>query len=115
MLFVPLLVAAAAAVLASPIQLQPRGVLPLRKVSNFTSIKNIVTKGQARINNINGVSAVTASNGVLVSNGALVSSGTVTNEDVSYVAPVVIGGHTWELIVDTGCKSTLQDALKKLH
>lgn len=34
-----------------------------------------------------------------------VSSGVVTNEDVSYVAPVVIGGKTWELIVDTGCKS----------
>lgn len=32
------------------------------------------------------------------------SSGTVTNEDVSYVAPVVIGGTTYELIVDTGCQ-----------
>jgi hypothetical protein len=99
MLFVALL--AAAAVSASPIELQPRAaVLPLKQVSNISSVKNIVGKGQARLNKIN---------------GAEVSSGSVTNEDVSYVAPVSIGGSTWQLIVDTGCKLLLQDAFETLY
>jgi hypothetical protein len=37
---------------------------------------------------------------------------------VSYVASVSIGGKTWELIVDTGCKSLLwytQNALETLY
>jgi hypothetical protein len=99
MLFVALL--AAAAVSASPIELQPRtAVLPLKQVSNISSVKSIVGKGQARLNKIN---------------GAEVSSGSVTNEDVSYVAPVSIGGSTWQLIVDTGCKLLLQDAFETLY
>jgi hypothetical protein len=76
----------------------------LKHVSNFKSIKNIVAKGQARINAINGVKHVGASTEV--------SSGSVTNEDVTYVAPVTIGGNTWDLIVDTGCTLFLRGPLQ---
>jgi hypothetical protein len=103
MFFATLLAIAATAVSASPVELQPRtAVLSLKHVSNVTSIKNIVAKGQARINAINGVQ--------VTSDAAEVSSGSVTNEDVTYVAPVTIGGSTWQLIVDTGCTSLLQSA-----
>ena len=105
MFFVALL--AAAAVSASPVALQPRtAVLPLKHVSNISSVKNIVAKGQARLNKVNGIFAVDAAD---------VSSGSVTNEDVTYVAPVTIGGSTWQLIVDTGCMSLLQNALETLY
>jgi hypothetical protein len=108
MYFVTLLAIAAAAVSASPVERRASTVvLPLQHHSNFTSIKNIVSKGQARINKINGVKAVSASPDA--------SSGSVTNDDVSYVAPVVIGGGTWQLIVDTGCTLLLQDALEALY
>lgn len=92
--FITLLAASAA--LASPIERQANtAVLPLKRVSNFTSVKNLVSKGQARLNKVNGVAAISAVSEV--------SSGSVTNEDVSYVAPVTIGGTTYDLIVDTGC------------
>lgn len=92
--FVTLLAASAA--LASPIERQVKtAALPLKHVSNFTSVKNLVSKGQARLNKVNGVAAIDAVSAV--------SSGSVTNEDVSYVAPVSIGGTTYDLIVDTGC------------
>ena len=103
MLFVALL--AAVAVSASPIApLAKTVVLPLKHVSNVSSVKNIVAKGQARINQVNGVSAATDA-----------SSGSVTNEDQSYVAPVSIGGTTYQLIVDTGCMSLLHDTLETLY
>lgn len=93
----PLLVAAAAAaVSASPIK--PRDqttVLPVKQVNSVTSVKNLVAKGHERIQKINSGKS---------DGNRLVSSGTVTNEDVTYVAPVSIGGKTWQLIVDTGCK-----------
>lgn len=89
--------AAIAAVSAAPVEQQAKTVvMPLKHVSN-ASAKGLVAKGQARINAINGASSVFAVDAV--------SSGTVTNEDVSYVAPVVVGSTTYELIVDTGCKS----------
>jgi len=100
MFFVHLLtiVAAAATVSASPVKRQAKtAVLPLKHVSNVTSIKNIVVKGRARINKINGVTAAHTSE---------LSSGTVTNDDVSYLAPVDIGGTTYQLIVDTGSSNT---------
>lgn len=107
MLFVAL-VMTAAAVSASPVERQAKtAVLSLKHTSNVSSIKNIVDKGQARINKINGVTALGATSEV--------SSGSVTNDDVSYVAPVSIGGSTWQLIVDTGCMSLLQDALETLY
>lgn len=94
MKFVSLL-ALAAAVSSSPVERKSTtAVLPLKHSINVTDLKNIVNKGQARINKINGGVATRA---------VAVNSGAVTNEDVSYVAPVVIGGKTWELIVDTGC------------
>ena len=98
MVFVALLAIAAAVVSASPVERQAKTVgLPLTHISTVTSIKNIVNKGQDRINEING--AVPQ-----------VSSGSVTNEDVTYVAPVSIGGKTYQLIVDTGCTSLLSNA-----
>ncbi|KAM0547771.1 hypothetical protein ACHAPJ_010232 [Fusarium lateritium] len=100
MLFaVTLTLAAAAAVSASP--LQPRAktaTLPLKHVVNVSSIKAIVQKGQARIHKANGQASTSAH--------VDASSGSVTNEDVSYIAPVVIGGQTWDLIVDTGSSNT---------
>lgn len=92
------LAAAAAIVSAAPAPVQLESVkLPVKRVATFTSIKNVVEKGQAKISKIN-------SPGVGLT--ARASSGTVTNEDVTYVAPVSIGGNTWSLIVDTGCKSS---------
>jgi hypothetical protein len=108
MFFVALLAVAAAAVSASPVERQAKTVvLPLKHVSTVKSIKNIVEKGRARIDTINGVRAVGAT--------AEASSGSVTNDDVSYVAPVSIGGTTWQLIVDTGCTSLLQDTFETLY
>lgn len=105
MLFVSLLAVAVTAVSASPVAVVAQAktaALSLKHHSNISSIKNIVDKGQARINKINGATAD-------------VSSGSVTNEDVTYVAPVSIGGTTWQLIVDTGCTSLLKDALDALY
>ncbi|TGO38703.1 hypothetical protein BHYA_0069g00230 [Botrytis hyacinthi] len=100
MLFTSLLaLAGAAAVTASPITQVKSAVIPLSKHHNVTSIKNIVDKGQARLNKINGI-ATSAKRATAVSSGA------VTNDDVSYVAPVVIGGATYSLIVDTGSSNT---------
>lgn len=105
MLFAPIVVlAAAVAVSASPVEKRAASaILPLKHITNVKSAKNIVGKGQARLSNVNGVEA------------ASVSSGSVTNEDVTYVAPVVVGGKTWELIVDTGCKSLPQTNLETHH
>ncbi|KAF7947584.1 hypothetical protein EAE96_008668 [Botrytis aclada] len=100
MLFTSLLAfAGAAAVSASPIAQVKSSVLPLSRNHNVTSIKNIVDKGQARLNKVNGIATTDK-------RATAVSSGAVTNEDVSYVAPVVIGGATWSLIVDTGSSNT---------
>lgn len=98
MLFFAFISAAAVAVSAAPLESRAETiVLPLKKHSNVTSINNIVQKGHARLSAINGEHAA-------ASRAVAVSSGTVTNEDVSYVAPVSIGGKTYELIVDTGCE-----------
>ncbi|EEA29030.1 hypothetical protein TMatcc_002608 [Talaromyces marneffei ATCC 18224] len=87
---------AASAAFASPIERQAKTeVLPLKRVSNLTSMKNLVSKGQARLGKVNGVAAIEAR-----------SSGPVTNEDVTYVAGVSIGGTTYDLIVDTGSSNT---------
>jgi predicted aspartyl protease len=82
---------AASAALAAPVEeRQAKTVaLPVKRVSNFSSVKNLVSKGQARLDKVNAASEV--------------SSGSVTNEDVSYVAAVTIGGTSYDLIVDTGC------------
>ncbi|KAF4455965.1 putative aspartic proteinase precursor [Fusarium austroafricanum] len=100
MLFaVTLTLAAAAAVSASPIEPRAKtAVLPLKHVVNVSSIKGIVQKGQARIHKVNGQEKAF--------NKLDAGSGSVINEDVSYVAPVLIGGKTWNLIVDTGSSNT---------
>jgi hypothetical protein len=88
--------AAAAGVSASPIQ--PRGevtTLTVTQVQHVTSVKNLVANGRDRLDHYNNKKS---------DGNKLVSSGTVTNEDVTYVAPVKIGGATYQLIVDTGCK-----------
>ncbi|KAN0114542.1 putative cathepsin E [Hyaloscypha variabilis] len=98
MYFVTLLAVAASAVSATPVKRQSKvAVLPLTHVSTVTSIKNIVAKGQARINAINSHHVGATPD---------VGSGSVTNEDVSYVAAVSIGGTTYQLIVDTGSSNT---------
>lgn len=88
---------AATMVSASPIErtTAKTAVMPLKQVVRTKTMRNVVNAGHARINKINQAHTVGAS--------AQVSSGTVTNEDVTYVAPVTIGGNTWDLIVDTGC------------
>lgn len=92
------LLAAAAAVSAGPIVRSAAPiVMSVNQVSNVQSIKNIVTKGQDRIQAINSHS--TNSN-----QRVDVSSGPATNDDVSYVASVNIGGYARSLIVDTGCE-----------
>lgn len=104
MLFAACLTVAAVAVSAAPLEGRAATIaLPLKKHTNVTSINNIVQKGHARISSINGEQATPATRAVEV------SSGTVTNEDVSYVAAVTIGGKSYDLIVDTGCKLFSKD------
>ncbi|CAN8104095.1 unnamed protein product [Discula destructiva] len=101
MLFVGLLAIAAAAVSAAPAKTQAKTVvLPLKHYSNVTSIKNIVDKGQSRIDAINKEQTTSSSWAIDV------SSGPVTNEEVSYIAAVTIGGTAYDLIVDTGSSNT---------
>lgn len=107
MLFAALLSVAAVSVSAAPLESRAETVvLPLKKHANVTSISNIVQKGHARINAINGEQSAPV---------ARASSGTVTNEDVSYIAPVSIGGKTYDLIVDTGCELFAKDDQNDLH
>lgn len=93
---IALVAAAAAGISASPIQ--PRGettTLVVKQIQHVTSVKNLVANGRDRLEHYNNKKS---------DGNRLASSGTVTNEDVTYVAPVNIGGATWQLIVDTGCK-----------
>lgn len=91
--------AAIATVSAAPLQSQVKtAVLPLKHVSNVQSSKTLVNRGQQRIAAINKDSVQR------VGPSPDVSSGSITNEDVSYVATVSIGGNDYSLIVDTGCK-----------
>lgn len=95
------LAAAAAMVSAAPAaappapaeEMKPAVILSMKHAMNVTSIKNLVAKGQARLNKINGGADIVARDG----------SGTVINDLSSYLAPMSIGGKTWDLIVDTGC------------
>lgn len=88
---------AATSALATPVAPRAKTItVPVQLKNNVKSVKNLVAQGQARIQKING--------GVHFNKDA--SSGTVTNEDVSYIAPVKIGGTTYDLIVDTGSSNT---------
>ena len=87
--------AATAAAVALPVEREAKTITtPLKLVSSVKNVKNLVARGQARLNHINGVSSKFDVDA---------ASGSITNEDVTYVAPVVIGGSTYSLIVDTGC------------
>ncbi|KAK0388277.1 hypothetical protein NLU13_4522 [Sarocladium strictum] len=92
-----LMALAAIGVIATPVTPRAKTLtVPLKHNNNVKSLKGLVEKGQARLRNVNG--AVHLNNDV--------SSGTVINEDASYVAPVKIGGSTYDLIVDTGSSNT---------
>lgn len=92
-------VAVATTALASPVKPSAKTIaLPVKRVNNVKSAKSLVQNGIARLNKVNGVKAI---------GNIDASSGPVTNEDVSYVAAVTIGGKSYDLIVDTGCKSIL--------
>lgn len=102
------IVATAAAVSASPIA--PRDqtvVLPVSKHAKVTSMSNIVSKGQAFLDKVNGNTNVVGNIDA--------SSGPATNDDVSYVASVSIGGRAQSLIVDTGCTLTCQSVMLWIH
>lgn len=89
--------AAAAVVAAVPAPAASPKVIsvPLTLIKNVESTSGLLAAGERRLAKFN--------NRV----GSLKprqSSGAVTNEDVSYVAEVNIGGTGYTLIVDTGCK-----------
>ena len=97
-----IIAAAAVAVQASPVERRDATIaLPVTKHSHVTSVSNIVARGKAVINKINSGSSLGKVDA---------SSGPVTNEDVSYVAAIDIGGKTWSLIVDTGCMFLICDS-----
>ena len=92
------LVLAAALAAVSALPTEPRDttiVLPVTKHSSVTSVSNLVARGQAKINLINGETKI---------GNVDASSGPATNEDVSYIAGVTIGSTSYSLIVDTGCE-----------
>lgn len=87
--------AAASAVLATPVESQSKTVLPLRKVHAAKSAKGLIHSGQAKLRNVNDE----------IPKGKVdAGSGPATNEVVSYLASVTIGSTSYDLIVDTGCK-----------
>lgn len=95
----------AAAALAAPLEKNLKvHVLPLTHHNSITNVKNLVENGQARLRGLNGPSKFKVQ----------VGSGSATNEDVSYVATVSIGGKPYSLIVDTGCKSLTEANVCKL-
>lgn len=96
---ISLILAAAAAVSAAPVEQRAADTIqvPVKQVNNVKSALGLVQAGQSRLNKINnGGSKLRARQ----------SSGTVTNEDVSYIASVSIGGSAYDLIVDTGSSNT---------
>lgn len=101
--FITALAVAAVAVSASPVERVAKTItMPLTKVNNIKSMRNVVSSGQSKLENVNSMRTTTTTK-PQSKQAAAVSSGTITNEDVTYVAPVSIGGNTWQLIVDTGC------------
>lgn len=90
------MLAAATLTMASPVEPRAKTIaLPLRKVQTVTSAKNLVARGQSKLRQVNGDKLV---------GNIDASSGPATNEDVTYVASVTVGGVAYSLIVDTGCK-----------
>lgn len=71
--------------------------VPLKASNNIKSVGRLVQSGKHRLKRFN-----KAYHGVP-------DSSPVTNEEVSYLANMTIGGETYSLIVDTGCKLTRSD------
>ncbi|KAF9778099.1 hypothetical protein IL306_004262 [Fusarium sp. DS 682] len=97
MLFAVTLVLSAAAAAVSAQSDNKIATLSLKHVERVSSLKNIVEKGKARMRNVNNKNKESI---------AATNSGAITNEDITYVAPIVIGGQTWDLIIDTGSSNT---------
>ena len=91
-----LLAAVAVPALAAPVAdtTSKTATVKLTHVNTVKNIKNLVERGQSRIRSYNKENSKFEEDA---------SSGSATNEDVTYVAPVSIGGTTYSLIVDTGC------------
>ncbi|KAF5645183.1 hypothetical protein F25303_5692 [Fusarium sp. NRRL 25303] len=91
------LVAAATAASAPPHKPHAKtATLPLKHVFQVTSIKSMIQQGQNRLRHVNNPAISRTS----------LQAGSITNQVVTYVAPVIIGGRTWDLIVDTGSSNT---------
>jgi hypothetical protein len=73
---------------ATPIERESFVTIPIKKVSNIKSAKDLLEKDLRRYS------------------AAAASSGTVTNALDSYIAPVKVGSQTFNLIVDTGSSNT---------
>lgn len=90
--------AAIAIVSAAPLEPTPQtAVVTMRHSRNVTSMHNVVARGRARIDRMNGLGTTS-----LVSRS---SSGYAVNDNIMYDVPVKIGGKIYTLLVDTGCKS----------
>ncbi|KAF4343966.1 aspartic ase precursor [Fusarium beomiforme] len=94
-----ILSAAATAVSAQWVN-KTTNTLQLKHVIKVSSMKNIVEKGKSRVRSVN----TKGSSRERIAAAAV--SGAITNEDVTYVASIVIGGQTWDLIIDTGSSNT---------
>jgi hypothetical protein len=82
---------------ATPIERESFVTVPIKKVGAVASAKELVSKDLRRLDNINsGRKASPEATG----------SGTITNEVVTYIAPVTVGTQTFDLIVDTGSSNT---------
>lgn len=88
------------AVSAGPVERQvPTTSLPLKRVSNVKSLKDLVIQGKKRLAYFNG-----AKEDPKLADSKAVGSGAITNTYEAYTAPVRIGDKTWNLVVDTGSK-----------
>lgn len=104
LLAISLTIAAAVVSAATPPQPPTSSItLPLKRFSKVKSVKTIIQKGRARLHHCNGNRPVTSNK--------VVGSGAVTNDDVSYIAAVIIGSGTWNLVIDTGCMPFLEQIL----
>ncbi|KAI6716758.1 hypothetical protein JHW43_000710 [Diplocarpon mali] len=85
------LAAAFAVVSARPPKMADYGsAIPLTRIMKVDSMKRIVAKGKARLDTFNTISGM-----------RMFLSGQITNDHISYVAPVLIAGHVRQLLVDT--------------
>lgn len=96
--FLASLAVAAAARVASAAHVSAPITVSLTRVSNVKSAKSLVDAGNARLRNFNNAGG---------DEDVTTESEPITNEILSYVANVTIGGGIHSLKVDTGCKSSI--------